>query len=107
MAKKAAKSKKTAEKKAPSAKQLAARKRFAEMAKAKKTVAKRVVSVNAKPKSKAKSGSSLAKIPPLGVKPLSKPAYAETDYQTRGKREPVVKETKMRNWIGNEVSVWM
>jgi len=105
MAKKASKSKKTAQKKAPSAAQLAARKRFVEMVKAKKTVAKRVVSVNSKPKSKAKSESAPAKIPSLGVKPLSKPAYAETDYQTRGKREPVIKDSPK---IGYSTSVfWM
>lgn len=100
---------KTAPKKAPSKAQLAARAKFAAMAKAKKIVAKRVVSVNSEPskmtKRQAKT-SSVARIPGLGVKPLSKPAYAETSYLTRGKREPVVKDRTVK-FIDGTASLWM
>jgi len=103
----AKKPEKTGQKKAPSKAQLAARAKFAAMAKSKAVVKKRVASVNArssKVTKKQSKTSAYAKIPGLGVKPLSKPAYAETDYQTRGEREPVIKDVPK---IGYSTSIWM
>jgi len=111
MAKTTAKSKKTAQKKAPSAAQLAARKAFAEMAKqraggnsgrssSKKTTRKKAKRTVAKAEREPK-------IPTTKIKPISKPAFSENTFVERKRDKPVVKYKLTKDWSAIAPHVWM
>jgi len=111
MAKKAAKAKKTGAKKAPSAAQLAARKAFAERAKAGNLSGGKSKKAAAKGKKSAPKAAAEAKIPTLKVKPITRPAYAAEIDISRGKRTPVIQESpkakSANRWDGVKSVIYM